>query len=154
VTPSDTNHVAVDLREVPTLERVRSTARRGARVFALELEARRKAGFGYVRDSTQLIKHDQFVNALREIPSVNVQYRGGTLTISVPNGKGGSCAPDVLIDGALAGFGHLIDLFPREVGALEVYPRAAHIPPRFVLPGMPPLCGMILVWTKYGLRNR
>jgi hypothetical protein len=35
-----------------------------------------------------------------------------------------------------------------------VYPRAAHIPARFVPPGFQPECGMILVWTKYGLKNR
>ena len=63
-------------------------------------------------------------------------------------------AGDVLIDGASAGPGNLLDLLPGEVGGVEVYPRAAHIPPRFVPPGIQPQCGMILVWTKYGLRNR
>jgi protocatechuate 3,4-dioxygenase beta subunit len=154
VVPGAPATIAARLQRVRTLERVRTEAERGARVFAAEFNERRRQGFGYVRDSTEIVKYDQFVNVLRDVPSMNVQYRGSVLSISVPDGKGRSCAPDVLIDGARAGFGNLIDLSPKEVGGVEVYPRAAHIPPRFVAPGIQPECGMILVWTKYGLRNR
>jgi hypothetical protein len=154
VIPGATTTIGATLRMVPMLDPVRSVAGRAPRVFAAEFAARRKQGFGYVRDSTEIAKYDQFVNVLRDVPSMNVQYRGSVLSISVPDGKGKSCPPDVLIDGARAGFGNLIDLFPKEVGGVEVYPRAAHIPPQFVPPGMQPECGMILVWTKYGLRNR
>jgi hypothetical protein len=154
VVPGASATIAARLQRVRTLEPVRTEAARGARVFAAEFNERRRRGFGYVRDSTEIDKYDQFVNVLRDVPSVNVQYRGSVLSISVPDGKGKSCAPDVVIDGARAGFGNLIDLSSREVGGVEVYPRAAHIPPRFVPPGIQPECGMILVWTKYGLRNR
>lgn len=154
VIPGAPATIAANLQRVRTLERVRTEAERGARVFAAEFNERRRQAFGYVRDSTDILKYDQFMNVLRDVPSMNVQYRGSVLFISVPDGKGRSCAPDVLIDGARAGFGNLIDLSPKEVGGVEVYPRAAHIPPRFVPPGIQPECGMILVWTKYGLRNR
>ncbi|MGE5730306.1 MAG: carboxypeptidase-like regulatory domain-containing protein [Gemmatimonas sp.] len=154
VIPGATTTIGATLRRIPVLDPVRATAERAPRVFATEFAARRKQGFGYVRDSTEIAKYDQFLNVLRDVPSLTVQYRRSTLSVSVPDGKGGSCAPDVLIDGARAGFGNLIDLSAKEVGGVEVYPRAAHIPPRFVPPGIQPECGMILVWTKYGLRNR
>jgi len=154
VVPGATSTVTVTLQRVPTLAPVRTNAERATHVLAAEFDARRRQGFGYSRDSTEIIKYDQFVNVFRDVPSLNVQYRASTLSISVPDGKGKSCAPDVLIDGAPAGFGNLVDLSPKEVGGVEVYPRAAHIPPRFVPPGIQPECGMILVWTKYGLRNR
>jgi hypothetical protein len=154
VTPGATTTVSVTLRQIPMLETVHTSAARATRVFAAEFAERRRTGFGYLRDSTEIARYDQFLNVLRDVPSMNVQYRSSTLSISVPDGKGGSCAPDVLIDGARAGFGHLIDLSSKEVGGVEVYPRAAHIPARFVAPGLQPQCGMILVWTKYGLRNR
>jgi hypothetical protein len=156
VTPGATTTIAVTLQRVRQLETVRTNANapRATRVFAAEFEARRRQGFGYLRDSTEIMKYDQFVNVLRDVPSLNVQYRGSVLSISVPDGRGKSCPPDVLIDGTHAGFNNLIDLFPKEIGGVEVYPRAAHIPPRFVPPGIQPECGMILVWTKYGLRNR
>jgi protocatechuate 3,4-dioxygenase beta subunit len=154
VIPGNTTTVAVKLQRVLRLNAVRTTANRHNPVAAVEFTARRKQGFGYMRDSVDMLKYDQFVSVLRDVPSLNVQYRGAALTLSFPDGKGRSCPPDVLIDGAVAGFGNLLDLFPKEVGGLEVYPRAAHIPAKFVPPGIQPQCGMILVWTKYGLRNR
>ena len=154
VTPGTTTTVNASVRQIPMLETVHSSAARATRIFAAEFAERRRQGFGYLRDSTEIAKYDQFVNVLRDVPSMNVQYRGSTLSITVPDGKGRSCAPDVLIDGARGGFGNLIDLSSKEVGGVEVYPRAAHIPARFVPPGIQPECGMILVWTKYGLKNR
>lgn len=154
VTAGATTTINATLRQIPMLETVHSSAARAPRVFAAEFSERRRQGFGYLRDSTEIENYEQFLNVLRDVPSMNVQYRGSTLSISVPDGKGRSCAPDVLIDGARAGFGNLIDLSSKEVGGVEVYPRAAHIPARFVAPGIQPQCGMILVWTKYGLRNR
>jgi hypothetical protein len=59
-----------------------------------------------------------------------------------------------LIDGARATLIHLLDLRSSEIGGGEVYTHAAHIPSRFVPTGIQPQCGMILVWTKYGFRNR
>jgi len=154
VVPNDSVVIDVRLQKVLTLDAMRTMAERGNRVFAAEFDARRRSGFGYARDSTQIAKYAQFLNVFRDVPSLNVHYGSSTLQITVPDGKGGSCEPEVLIDGAVAAFGHLIDLQPDEVGGVEVYPRAAQIPPRFVPPGIRPTCGMILVWTKYGFRNR
>jgi hypothetical protein len=154
VLPRETLTLAVQLRPVYTLNTVTTTGTRGARIFAAEFEVRRKSGFGFMQDSTTIAKYDQFLNVQRSFPGLNVQYRMSALTITVPNGKGGVCQPDVLIDGARAAFGHLLDLAPSEVGGIEVYTHAGHIPARFVPAGIQPQCGMILVWTKYGFRNR
>ena len=154
ILPRETTTLAVQRRPVYTLNAVTTTGTRGARVFATEFDVRRKSGFGYMQDSTTIARYDQFVNVLRSIPGLNIQQRPTTLTITVPNGKGGGCQPDVLIDGARASFNHLLDLMPSEIGGLEVYTHAAHIPSRFVPTGIQPQCGMILVWTKYGFRNR
>jgi hypothetical protein len=154
ILPRETTTLSVQLRPVYTLNTVTTTGTRGARVFAAEFEVRRKSGFGYMQDSTSIARYPQFVNALRSFPSLNVQQRPTTLMITVPNGKGGDCQPDVLIDGARATFNHLIDLMSNEIGGVEVYTHAAHIPARFVPAGLQPQCGMILVWTKYGFRNR
>ena len=97
---------------------------------------------------------DEFLNVLRVIPSVNVQYRARNLSITMPNGVGGSCTPRILIDGGEASIGHLIDLVPKEVAAVEVYARGAQIPARYAQVGIQSLCGIVLVWTKYGMRNR
>jgi hypothetical protein len=154
VRPGDSAVVSVRLEKVLTLDAVRSRALRGDRIFAAEFDARRRWGFGYSRDSTDLARYPRFVNALRDVPGLNVRETSSGLTITVSDSKGGFCEPEVLIDGAPAAFGHLIDLQSEEIGGLEVYVHAAHIPPRFVPAGIQPQCGMILVWTKYGFRSR
>ncbi|MGH7619385.1 MAG: carboxypeptidase regulatory-like domain-containing protein [Gemmatimonadaceae bacterium] len=154
VRPHDTSLVVVRLQKLVTLSAIRTSAARGNRVFAAEFDARRRSGFGYMKDSAQLAKYSQLMNVFRDIPGLDVQYRTSNLLITVPDGVGGRCQPMVIIDGIEAAFNHLIDLLPSEVGGLEVYTRAAHIPPRFVPTGIQPQCGMILVWTKYAFRNR
>lgn len=155
VTPTETTSVVVPLRKVVALPGLRTTAiGGGVRSFASEFTERRNSGFGHSMDSTQIVRYDQFVNVLRAMSGLNVQLRNASLNITVPDGKGGVCAPDVRIDGALAMFGHLLDLFPREVAGIEVYPTALHVPIKYARVGTQPECGMILVWTKYGFRNR
>ena len=154
VTPGTTANVNVTVRRITALAPVETRAERNTRVFAAEFSERRRHGYGYVRDSTEIIKYDEFLSVLRSVPSMNVQYRRSTLTITVPNGVGGVCAPRMLIDGAEAGFGHLIDLLPKEIAAVEVYVRGAQVPARFARIGIQPQCGAILVWTKYGMRSR
>jgi hypothetical protein len=154
VLPHETVTLGVQLRPVYTLTTVTTTGTRGPRVFASEFEVRRKSGFGYMLDSTAIVRYDQFVNVLRSIPSLNILERPTSLTMTLPNGKGSACQPDILIDGARAAFNHLLDLMPSEVGGVEVYTHPAHIPVRFAPIGIQPQCGMILVWTKYGFRNR
>jgi hypothetical protein len=146
--------VTIQLEKVPMLSGMRTSATRGVRVAASEFDERRKSGLGYVRDSTDIVRYDQFLNVFRDIPSLTTRYNGGVLSITASDGKGGACAPDVMIDGAPAAFGHLIDLYPKEVAAVEVYARVTQIPARFQKPGVRAQCGMILVWTKYGFRNR
>jgi hypothetical protein len=154
VLPHATTDIVIQVEKVPVLASVRSTSKRGARVAESEFEERRKSGLGYIRDSTDIIRYDQFFDIFRDIPSLTTTYKAGALSIASPDGKGGSCAPTVLIDGTEAAFGHLIDLYSKEVAALEVYARITQVPARFQKPGIRAQCGMILVWTKYGFRNR
>lgn len=154
VTPGTVARISVKVPRAASVPAMETRAERNLRVFKTEFAERRRLGFGYTRDSTDIARYDQFVNVLRDVPSMTVQYRAPNLRVTVPDGVGGQCAPLVMIDGAGAEFGHLIDLESREVAAVEVYVRAAQIPARFAPVGIQPQCGMILVWTKYGMRNR
>ena len=154
VTPGDTAMVLVHIEKFLALDPMRTSAVRRGAILAAEFTERRRLGVGYSRDSTQIAKYPEFLNVFRDIPSLNVQYRSSTLTITTPDGRGGTCEPHVFIDGVPAAFGHLIDLQPGEVGGVEVYPRALQVPGQFIPPGIRPSCGMILVWTQYGFRHR
>jgi len=155
VAAPETTHVVLRVETAVMVDGMRTTASAEmGRVFASEFTARRNLGFGYSMDSTTIVRYNQFVNVLQTVPSLNIRVQSSTLSISVPDGQGGSCAPDIRIDGAPATNGHLLGLFPQEIAGLEVYPTAAHVPSRFARVGVQAQCGMILVWTKYGFRNR
>jgi len=154
VTPGSAANVIVTVPKITGLAPVETRAERNVRLFAAEFEERRRRGFGYVRDSSEIIKYDELLSLFRSIPSMMVQYRRSNLSITVPNGSGGACTPRVMIDGAEVALGLLLDLLPREVAGVEVYVRGSHIPARFTQTGIQPQCGIILVWTKYGMRNR
>lgn len=152
--PGQVTTIAVTARSATMLAPVETRADRNIRVLKTEFNERRRLGLGYLRDSTDILKYDQFLNVLRDVPSVVVQYRAPNLLITMPDPAGGRCAPRVMIDGAEAMFGHLIDLEPKEIAAVEVYARVSQVPQRYAVIGIQSQCGMILVWTKYGMRNR
>jgi hypothetical protein len=154
VIPRETASIALNLNRLALLAPTRVTAPVGMRRLAAEFDARRRSSGGYTMDSTAIAKYERFSNVFYDIPSVRVENRGASFALSVPDGKGGRCPPEVRIDGAEAAFGHIADLFSHEVAAIEVYPRGLSVPMEFLKPGFDPLCGMVLVWTKYGFRNR
>ena len=150
----DTAVVATQLIASTVLNGVEVTGVRTGRVMAAEFDLRRRSGRAFVLDSTEVRKNRTLPNALSSVPSTVVDNRGGLLNITMPSNRGGSCSPTVRIDGSEAEFGHLVDLRPDEVAAVEVYVRPTMVPAQFYKGGDPPKCGMILVWTKYGFRIR
>lgn len=154
VVPNANASIVIYVEKIPTLAGMTTTEAAVARMAAMEFTERKRLGLGFIRDSTDLIKFDEFVNVLREARGLNVRFTGTAVSVTVSDGTGGSCVPEVLIDGAQAGVPHLIDLQPREVAGIEVYARPTQIPIRYQRGGIRPQCGMILVWTKYGFRNR
>lgn len=154
VTSRDTAWISVQLSRAASLNGVKVVATSPGRILAMEYEARKRSGAGYVMDSTSIVKHRTLATAIGTIPSTTVRELTAQLEITMPREKGGRCRPTVWIDGVLAEYGHLVDLQPNEVAAFEVYPRPLTVPPRFTQAGQIPDCGAILVWTKYGFRNR
>jgi hypothetical protein len=149
----DTTPLALQFATPTTIEGMRAVAARIGRQLVDEFNIRRKSGLGYAADSTEIMRFQNLPALLGTFPGLTVVYRQPNYTISMP-ATGGRCVPEIRIDGIEAGFGHIADLFPHEVAAVEVYNRALIVPTQFSRAGHPPECGMILVWTKYGFRNR
>lgn len=154
VGPLDTSVVTVQLSKAVTIDGMKVVAARAGQILHMEYELRKRAGTGYFRDSTAIKQFRTLPMAIGSIPSTSIREMGTSLEILMPSERGGRCKPDVWIDGTAAEFGHLIDLQPNEVAAFEVYPRILMVPSRYTMPGHLPDCGAILVWTKYGFRNR
>jgi len=152
VLPGDTAAVVLQLHKVTTLDIVRVTASRRGRLIAEEIESRRKTGHGYLVDVGDIARRASLSSVFSELPSVEVRYNGGNFTVLVPDGRGGACEPDVWVDGARSGPAALNMIHPKEVAALELFPRAGTIPTRYQrdLAGRP-RCGAILIWTNWAL---
>lgn len=150
----DTTAVAIQFGMPIVLEGVKVVGARVGNVLAAEFVMRRKSGAGYAMDSTQIGHFRTVFEAIQTTPSTTVRFDRNVMAISMPSVRGGICAPQVRIDGLQAEFGHIIDLQPSEVAAIEVFARPTMVPTQFVTGTSPPTCGMILVWTKYGFRVR
>jgi hypothetical protein len=151
VIPNDTATFAVQLRKVTTLDIVRVTASRRGRLLAEELAERRKTGQGYMMDGVELARHATLSSVFNEFPSSHVEYRHGNVRITLPDGRGGLCEADVWIDGARSAQAALNMMQPKDVAAIELFPRASTIPTRYRRDVMRRSCGAILVWTNWAL---
>jgi hypothetical protein len=154
VSPGDTARVSVELRKVATLETVRVTATQQRMIR--ELEDRRRQGFGYMIDSSDLDKMGTLMAGLQSAPNVRVVTIRNTalrylITLPTPIGR---CVANLWVDGLRLGddtlaYDILTDMTPGQVAAVEFYPRAITVPPVFVTPRSN--CGAVMVWTKWAL---
>ncbi|MFN2565143.1 MAG: carboxypeptidase regulatory-like domain-containing protein [Gemmatimonadaceae bacterium] len=152
VLPNDTATLALQLHKVTTLDVVRVTASRRGRLLAEEIEERRKGGMGYLMDVGDIARRSTLSSVFSDLPSMRVEYRNGNFTVSVPDGRGGMCEPDVWVDGALSAQAALNMIQPREIAAVEVFPRAGIVPTRYRRDLITRRgCGAILVWTNWAL---
>ena len=154
VTAGDTASVIMQLGKATTLDAVHVERERRGRALAADFETRRKLGMGHSMDTTAILKYDHFSSVFANMPGLSAQYRGSNMLLTMPNGQGGICRPAVRLDGVIASYMNLVDLSPREVAGVEVFSRANQIPTGYSLPMSDAPCGMILVWTRYGFRER
>lgn len=150
----DTTSVIMQLGKATALEAMHVERDRRGKALAADFQTRRKLGMGYSMDTTAILKYDRFASVFANVPLLHLEFRGANMVLSFPDGRGGTCHPTARLDGVIASYANLSDLSPREVAGVEVYPRASQIPTGYTLTTSEPLCGMILVWTRYGFRER
>ena len=145
--PGETANVAATLERVTTLDVVRVTGSRFQQRFVREFEERRRSGFGSFVDSTVLGRRLTMVSALAGLSGVEVRSgRGGSISVTLPSTKIRRCDAGIWIDGWRADAEQLAALDPRDLAAIEVFPRASLVPLRFS--GSLTGCGVVAIWTK------
>jgi hypothetical protein len=150
VLPNDTAHVSAEIKKVATLDpvKVKGVARLSA--FYADLEARKKTGFGRMRDSTEIRRLSTTAAVFDGFSSAKVTRGAGPrFIVTLPAGAG-RCTAIVWIDGRRADFDILSGYYPDDLALVEVYPQRTSVPSEFVVPGAS--CGAIVVWTKYALK--
>jgi hypothetical protein len=149
VLPRDSASISLVLRRVTTLDVVRVTASRRGRMLAEGLEDRRRRSIGYSMDMTELQAHASFATVLNDFPAMRVTRRGPDFVVTVPDGRGGLCTPEIWVDGARMATAALYLIRPRDVMAVEYFPRAGMIPLEFRRGQQFTDCGAVLVWTNW-----
>jgi len=121
-------------------------------------ETRKARGFGTFITREQIEKKNPRVvmNLFRTVSGVKVVRENGVATIvSARLGTTISCPVRYYIDGTYYPlYGQSVDVLvePVDIGAIEVYPGGATIPPQFG--GRESGCGVVAIWTRQGTKKK
>jgi hypothetical protein len=107
---------------------------------------RRNEGEGWflTREQIEARSTDQFVELVRMVPGADIQYLGN-LQNAVRLAP--TCGPVYYVDGARTNEQLVLSLQPQHLAGIEVYYRAATVPPEFNVPDA--ACGVIVAWTYH-----
>jgi len=143
----DLTMVALAIR-LPTVEVRRRAEPFDSRLAGFIARKDRQAGHFVTREQLDRMSSARFVDALRQIPGVQLRFiRGGGTTIAL---RGSRCPPLVFIDGfpASAGTMDLDMLDLASVEGIEVYSGVASVPSEFMGARGTHGCGVIAVWSR------
>jgi hypothetical protein len=146
----DTAMLAIQLRKVTTLETVRVTASARTQQFFRAFDERRRSGLGYWLDSTMIAGRGTMSAVFGGFLSTQVRSDRAGRIRSVMVGTP-SCAAVLWLDGVRqVDYSVLSDIYPEDLAAVEVYPRAGGLPAE--LSTVRSNCGAVAVWTKRGIK--
>lgn len=148
VSPVDTASILATMRKITTLDVVRVTASPSVRRLVRDLEERRLAGFGNMKDSTEIGNHGSLFSVMYEFPSVQVERKNvaGDFIVTMAGTGAYRCLANVVIDGMRSDFDQLNFLRPADIAVMEVYAHRMSMPVELVRNNE---CGVIVVWTKW-----
>lgn len=145
-------NVALRLAPLPvrmaTVEVLRRPEAYDSRLAGFNARRQRKVGHFVTRDQLDGMSSARFVDAVRNIPGLQLRsLRGGGTTAFL---RGSQCPALVFIDGFPADAGtmdlDMIDL--SGVEGIEVYSGSATIPPEFMAARETQGCGVIAIWSR------
>jgi hypothetical protein len=133
---------------LPTVEVLRKSEPYDSRLAGFNARKERQVGRIVTREQLDRMSSARLVDALREVPGVQLRsLRGGGTSLVL---RGSRCAPLVFIDGFPADAGvmdlDMIDL--ASVEGIEVYSGAATVPAEFMGARETHGCGVIAIWSR------
>ena len=121
-------------------------------------EMRKSRGFGSFITREQIEKKNPRVTTdlFRSVSGVKLLRENGTPTVvSARLGTTAYCPVRYYIDGqSYPLYGQSIDTMvqPADIGAIEIYPGGATVPPQFG--GRESACGVVAIWTRQGVKKQ
>ncbi len=146
-TSIDVRLAALPLR-LPTVEVRRKVEVYDSRLAGFNARKERQVGHFVTRDQLDRMSSARLVDALRDVPGVQLRtIRGGGTSLVL---RGSRCPPAVFIDGfpADAGVMDLDMLDLASVEGIEIYSGVATVPPEFMGARGQHGCGVIAVWSR------
>jgi hypothetical protein len=139
----------LELRAVTQLDTITVVATARTRRVLREVDERRKLGLGYVLGPDEIQRRVTLRSVLQSFPSVTVQGTMNAFTVFMHSGSMARayCVADLRIDGIPSTWDLLSSYEPKDVAAVEVYPRPSTVPLRYR--NVASTCGTVLVWTTY-----
>jgi hypothetical protein len=147
---SSATSVTVSLEKpVRLLDAVRVTARTLYSRRQLEIEQRRRRGFGHyiMRDELERNPSARVTDLLRRVPGVRIYPSpSGDVVAFRETTVSGACRPTVFLDGHRLGVEESLDVLAtvNSLEAIEVYTSAAQAPVEYGGRA----CGSIVLWTR------
>lgn len=139
---------------LPTVEVRRQVEVYDSRLAGFVARKEKRVGHFVTREDLDRMRSARFIDALRQIPGVQMRpMRGGGTTIAL---RGSRCPPLVFIDGFPADAGTLdLDMLDlASVEGIEVYSGVATVPPEFMGARGTHACGVVAVWSRPFRRRR
>lgn len=144
--PRTTTDVSLNLSRVTELATVNIREEQFLARDRLDFEYRKKAGFGYRLEESDFKHAFTIASVLQIMPGMNVTTRrDGTLNMSpIRSSVTSRTNVTVWIDGVPSSVEELSSIDPRNLRAVEWYPRVTTAPAKYVgIQGSP----VLLVWT-------
>jgi hypothetical protein len=155
VVAGETVSISARLKRVTALDVVRVIGSAETQRRVRELEERRRGGMGYVRDSSDFPQFGTPLALYATLPGLQVVPGRGArrFLVTMPSMGGGRCVATIFLDGIRQPDQEILSsLLNDEIAAVEVYPRTSTVPTLFQSGYS--ACGVVAVWTKYGLWRR
>ncbi len=136
---------------------VKVTGRQTLSPLHMDIDQRRREGFGTIKDSTEIIRHTSIRAIFQGIPSLVITGKDEsafglfTPTQSMSGNPVGGCPANVYIDGFQSDLTVLITLPKQQIAVIEVYIRQEFAPAKYLT--LQNNCGVVLVWTKLQLKK-
>jgi protocatechuate 3,4-dioxygenase beta subunit len=137
-------------KPVRLLDAVRVSARTLYSRRALEIEQRRRRGFGHfiMREELERYPSSRVTDVLQRVPGVRVYSSPTGDVVAFARGQtfSGPCRPTVFLDGHRLGSGEDLNYLATvsSLEAIEVYTSATQAPVEYWSGG----CGAIVLWTR------
>lgn len=154
VTARDTARFIVQLDKVQALDLVRVTASPAAKTRARDILERQRAGVGYMRDTSQMVRGPFLSAEFDQFPGTRAA-RGqlSQFVIQTRTPTGGWCNALLFIDGVLHDASDINFVAKEDIAVIEMFPRYAFVPPEFTSRSVRVgACGAAVVWTKSALK--